>query len=1037
MDGKKKYLVLALLLLLLGFGAITFAGNDEELEPAGGNDSQVEKDNDLTPERVDDVINDVSDNQELLDDNNDNTNVVNNANPGVTNGNQGNGNANPVLPQVDPATLIAEVEKMVGSATKKEDVDGAESYYDDNKVKDLTEALENGENKEKLLERVEKLEQIFGDNVPPQITGINPNEVTNKPVTITITDDLEVTKTVTKNGEEAEFVEPFTEDGVYTITVTDEAHNVNDITFTIDTVAPKANIESGKHYNKFTLNVEEDNKFTIVVTKNHSEKYEVSNGTEFTEDATYMIVITDEAGNSVTIWTAIDNQIPSIVVTDTVVENVACKKVTVTDRYLMNLFINETKYTRNDFSKGVNNEYFKYENTICEEGEYVVLAEDKIGNSYSEMFTIDRSEPEVSYSTIRFTNKKAYRTKTYSEYTDTYYVTDGDKFTYAIAFEEKLAHAPKLTIGGKNVTLKLVEKETYRDEQRIYLYEGTMEVLKSDNFAQGELKVELSDVVDEFGNEVTDVAILNPNETTNHRVVSYDNVAAKLSYVAILSKKDNYDKAIKGDTIRFLVRFNEEMNTDNFKLKFDGKVLKFVKSQDVGYEYIIDYKIPQDTKMKTGYLTFEVFGYTDKAGNGGDPITVANHKTYNKVYFDAIAPTITLVGNQGKENNEHRVIAGSRVYLDYVLATVTDNSLDAPIEIEPVNVVKFYPSETGKSSHKYKYEEYYVYKTDANNKYILDENGDKILEKTYYYFDTETPGERYHLEFEYTDDSGYTTKRTMILAVDGYKNPVGIYNQELKANVIEVTKNVNNGYIPFYNVIDNTEAVVINGNNHTVTQTVVEDAFYWGSNGTRSMLGNIFSSTNGSKITINDLTFKGTTGTISLGKYKNATYNNYNTELNNVNIVGLNVVSFSSNVSPGVVVYGKATFNNVNLYGTKLSSLDTNPMYPVYDLVVVNYSKAIFNSGKVGSVYTWNHAGLEFYNTEVDTIYAYTGTKQGGTVIGNGTTVKNLVISRDKAVITIKSGAVVETLDYNNISDAAMTIVIEDGAVVKNIINKK
>lgn len=112
-------------------------------------------------------------------------------------------------------------------------------------------------------------------------------------------------------------------------------------------------------------------------------------------------------------------------------------------------------------------------------------------------------------------------------------------------------------------------------------------------------------------------------------------------------------------------------------------------------------------------------------------------------------------------------------------------------------------------------------------------------------------------------------------------------------------------------------------------------------------------------------------------------------------------------------------------------------MYPVYDLVVVNYSKAIFNSGKVGSVYTWNHAGLEFYNTEVDTIYAYTGTKQGGTVIGNGTTVKNLVISRDKAVITIKSGAVVETLDYNNISDAAMTIVIEDGAEVKNIINKK
>ena len=28
-------------------------------------------------------------------------------------------------------------------------------------------------------------------------------------------------------------------------------------------------------------------------------------------------------------------------------------------------------------------------------------------------------------------------------------------------------------------------------EKRIYVYEGVMEVLKSDNFAQGELKVEL------------------------------------------------------------------------------------------------------------------------------------------------------------------------------------------------------------------------------------------------------------------------------------------------------------------------------------------------------------------------------------------------------------------------------------------------------------------------------------------------------------------------------------------------------------------
>ena len=148
MNGKKRYLVLALL-LLLGFGAMTFAGGNDELEPADGNNSgQVDGNGDSTPQRVDDAFNsDIVDDQNIVDDNN----VVVNPNAGNQNGNPGNGNNNPVTPTVNPETLIAEVEKMLGEATKKEDVDGAHKYFTDNEVKDLTEALENGENKDNLL----------------------------------------------------------------------------------------------------------------------------------------------------------------------------------------------------------------------------------------------------------------------------------------------------------------------------------------------------------------------------------------------------------------------------------------------------------------------------------------------------------------------------------------------------------------------------------------------------------------------------------------------------------------------------------------------------------------------------------------------------------------------------------------------------------------------------------------------------------------------------------------------------------------------
>ena len=215
-----------------------------------------------------------------------------------------------------------------------------------------------------------------------------------------------------------------------------------------------------------------------------------------------------------------------------------------------------------------------------------------------------------------------------------------------------------------------------------------------------------------------------------------------------------------------------------------------------------------------------------------------------------------------------------------------------------------------------------------------------------------------------------------------------------------------------------TDDVTINGNGATVEGIATSaDAFQW-EGGTIPAMSAIFSSDNGSKVTVNDLKFTGTMSAIMLGHYQNATYNNYNTELNNVDVIGTEVVSFSGGVSPAVCVYGTAVINNCNIYGTTLSPLDTDPMWPVYDLVAVNYTDVTVNDSKIGSLCMWNQAKVTVAaGTEVDTIV----------VRGN--------MNTTKYGLTIKAGATVDVIDLSAITNKAkINITIEDGATVGKIV---
>ena len=235
---------------------------------------------------------------------------------------------------------------------------------------------------------------------------------------------------------------------------------------------------------------------------------------------------------------------------------------------------------------------------------------------------------------------------------------------------------------------------------------------------------------------------------------------------------------------------------------------------------------------------------------------------------------------------------------------------------------------------------------------------------------------------------------------------------------IELTEDLAVSTGSFIHTVGLTQDLTIDGNDKTIVSVAESiDDFQW-AGGTIPNMSTMFTSDNGSKVTVSNLSFAGTMSALMLGHYQSSTYNNYNTELNNVNVINTEVVSFSANTAPAVCVYGTATLNNCNIYGTTLSELDTDPMWPVYDLVAVNYTKTTLNDCKIGSFYIWNQAEA---------------------VIAAGTTVESLIVrgnmNTTKYGVTIKAGATVGAIDLSAITNKAkINFTIEDGATVGKIV---
>jgi len=186
---------------------------------------------------------------------------------------------------------------------------------------------------------------------------------------------------------------------------------------------------------------------------------------------------------------------------------------------------------------------------------------------------------------------------------------------------------------------------------------------------------------------------------------------------------------------------------------------------------------------------------------------------------------------------------------------------------------------------------------------------------------------------------------------------------------------------------------------------------------------NYIASQNGEKIILKNAIYTGHTYGFMIGQYRNAKYCNYNTDVHNISLLGLDVSNGVANnkdkISIGVYTYGNTELNNCTMVGTTSSAEG----YLVHDIGFTNGSHTTVNGGQYGAMYVWSQAHVNIYNAEIDTITsaAITTRNLGMLTIGAGTHVGTIDLTvggytKYTPAITIEKGAVVDEIIYKGVS---------------------
>ena len=232
------------------------------------------------------------------------------------------------------------------------------------------------------------------DNEAPTITGVEDKGLYNQAKTPDATTNGTIESVnLTKDGEKVEgyaLGNAISEEGVYVLTVTDDLGNESQVTFTIDTTPPTVTgVENLGEYKAATPIFTEDVK-EAKLQKGAGEALDFTSGTEITADDTYVLVVTDKAGNAKTINFTIDNVAPEI---EDVVDGTTYKQAVTPVNNAGDI---ETVILTKDGKLVAS---YTTLGQITEDGVYELTVADKAGNETTVTFTIDTQVKGVTYIT--------------------------------------------------------------------------------------------------------------------------------------------------------------------------------------------------------------------------------------------------------------------------------------------------------------------------------------------------------------------------------------------------------------------------------------------------------------------------------------------------------------------------------------------------------------------------------------------------------------------------------------------------------------
>ncbi|MFD0588763.1 S-layer homology domain-containing protein [Paenibacillus sp. GCM10027627] len=228
------------------------------------------------------------------------------------------------------------------------------------------------------------------DNTKPVVTGVTNGGLYNATQAAVFTEG-----TATLNGSAYASGASIASEGAYTLVVTDSAGNATTVLFTIDKTAPiVSNVTGGTHYNVSVAPTFLDGTGTL-----NGAPY--TSGTAITADNTYVLIVTDAAGNETTVEFVIDTLPPVVTgVADNGLYNVTKAAV----------FSNATAILNgSSYTSGAD---------IVSEGSYTLVVTDLAGNVTTIGFAIDKTAPSV-LNVTEGTHYKVAVSPTFSEGTGT------------------------------------------------------------------------------------------------------------------------------------------------------------------------------------------------------------------------------------------------------------------------------------------------------------------------------------------------------------------------------------------------------------------------------------------------------------------------------------------------------------------------------------------------------------------------------------------------------------------------------------------